>query len=535
MAEKTYRIGRKDITVRETFVDRMINYVNPTEGRKRLNARVQMAMLGGYAGGSRTKRSLKKYNPLGNSADADILLDLPTLRARSRDLTRNTPLATGAVATMVTSVVGPGLRAKSNIDHKVLGIDEKAADEWERKAEQLWSMWAGTTECDATRTQTFAELQGMVFRGVLESGDIFTLMPSVEREGSPFRLRLQTIEADRVANKDLARDSEVLAGGVELDEYGAPEKYHIMKAHPGDAFGKNREWQEVLAFGPRSGRRQVLHLYDRLRPGQTRGVPYLAPVIDALKQLGDYTDLELTAAVTAGLYTVFIETEGGDVDIDITNTKDETGATASDDDIQLGAGAVVGLAPGEKVSAPNPGRPNDAFDPFVIAISRQIGAAIELPYEILIKHFSSSYSAARAALLEAWRSYRRRRSWMVNGYCQPVWESFITECVARGLLTAPGFFNDPIKRHAWLAASWIGLPQGHIQPLQEAKAMRERTEGGFTTIDEETAGYSGGSWGKNHPQSVKENNARTKAGLSEAKALSPEVPPQTLEDIKDNE
>ncbi len=48
-------------------------------------------------------------------------------------------------------------------------------------------------------------------------------------------------------------------------------------------------------------------MQDWERPGQRRGVPVLAPVIEALKQLGRYTDAELVAAVVSGLFTVFVK------------------------------------------------------------------------------------------------------------------------------------------------------------------------------------------------------------------------------------
>lgn len=61
------------------------------------------------------------------------------------------------------------------------------------------------------------------------------------------------------------------------------------------------EWQRVEAYGEKTGRKNVLHLMCRERIDQRRGVPFLAPVIEALKQLGRYTDAELIAAVISGL------------------------------------------------------------------------------------------------------------------------------------------------------------------------------------------------------------------------------------------
>ena len=53
----------------------------------------------------------------------------------------------------------------------------------------------------------------------------------------------------------------------------------------------------------------MIHIMTRERIDQRRGVPFLAPVIEALKQLGRYTDAELVAAVVSGLFAVFVESE----------------------------------------------------------------------------------------------------------------------------------------------------------------------------------------------------------------------------------
>src|SRR5690606_12542726 len=118
----------------------------------------------------------------------------------------------------------------------------------------------------------------------------------------------------------------------------------------------------------------------------------------------------------------------------------------------------------------NPGRPNAGFDPFVLAVLRQIGVALELPYEVLIKHFTSSYSAARAALLDAWRFFRRRRAWLARKFCQPVYEAWLADAVATGLVDAPGFFADPVRRASWCGARWIGDAPGQIDPQKEVDA-----------------------------------------------------------------
>src|SRR5699024_4820840 len=127
---------------------------------------------------------------------------------------------------------------------------------------------------------------------------------------------------------------------------------------------------------------------------------------------------------------------------------------------ERGNGAIVGLGEGEDVEIANPGRPNTAFDGVVMSLCRWIGVALELPVELLVQHLTSSHSASRAALLEAWKMFRMRRKWLTQQFCQPIYEEWLAEAVAKGRINAPGFFSDPAIRAAWSGAEWYGPSQG---------------------------------------------------------------------------
>jgi capsid protein len=174
---------------------------------------------------------------------------------------------------------------------------------------------------------------------------------------------------------------------------------------------------------------------------------------------------------------------------------------------------IVGLGPGEKISSANPGRPNQAFDNFVQAILRQIGVGLELPFEILIKHFTKSYSAARAALLELWKYVLSERQLVADNFLRPVQEVWMYEAVAKGRIPAPGFFDDPAVRRAYLAGAWVGPTKGQIDELKEVKAARERIDGRLSTLARETAELTGADWDDNHAQQVKEQTAQIRDGL----------------------
>ena len=513
-------------SLRPNLVDRAISYFDPVKGLERYRARAMQLTAESYIGASKSRRSMAGWLTRPKSADADTLLELPELRTRSRDLERNAPIATGALSTVRTKVVGTGLALQARVNRDVLGISEEEASAWQRRTELEWALWAESQDCDLTRQQNFYGLQDLAFRSALVSGDVLVVMPHLLRPPAPYGLKLQLIEADRLVNRDNKRDTDKLAGGVEMDADGAPVAYHVLKQHPEGLLGLSREWAVVPAFGAQTGRRNAIHLFQRSRPGQSRGVPYLAPVIATLKQLDRYTEAEILAAVVSGLFAVFVKSEGG---IGLTQAEKDAqgwGDNKGDEweDLKLSPGLVVNLKPGEDMVSANPGRPNAAFDPFMTSVLRQVGMALELPYEVLIKHFQSSYSAARAALLEAWAHFRCRRDWLATHLCQPIYETWLEEAIALGRIIAPGFFFDPLVRYAWCQCQWVCDGPGSIDPLKEVQAARERVDLGISTLAEETMLHDGGDWELKLAQRVKEEGMRKAGGLVASPAPAAPVP-----------
>lgn len=504
-----------------TALDRLIGWFSPQTGLDRLRSRAMMAAAtGGYKSARKDRRQTTNWSPGGGSADADLIPDLPELRARSRDLVRNMPLAAGAIRTMTTHSIGVGLVPHPSIDRRFLGLTEEQAADWEREAEREFAIWA--QRADLAETMCFDAMQELAFRSALESGDTLVIRRFKDRPGSPYALRLQMIEADRICNPSRRGDTATLAGGVQTDASGRHVAYHVTNRHPGDMVSGALEWRRVPARYT-DGRPICLHVIDRDRIDQSRGQPYLAPVIESLRELEKFTEAELRAAVVSALFTIFIEREG-DMQSTFANkvpqesTQSATGST----DLKLDAGAILDLDPGEKANVANPGRPNPAFDPFVMAILRQIGVALELPFELLVKHFTASYSASRAALEMAHMSFKRRRVWLVRTLCAPVWEMVIEEAVARGRLTAPGFFDDPGARMAWLKCDWIGPARPSLDPLKDAKADEIDVANHFKTIQQVCSERTGGDWERKMQQRSKEVGRSSDLALPAPKA-SPDV------------
>lgn len=504
------------------------------------------ARASGY--GSYGASSLRKFaagwHPAGRSADEDIAYNLNTLRARSRDLFMGSPLATGALKTLRTNIVGTGLKANVQCDREMLGLTQEEADAWNKHTAAEWRLWACSSSADAARTCTFAQMQALVLLSCLLSGDCFVALPYLNRPGTPYRLAMNLIEGDRVCNpmgQGWDFNSNTLEG-VEVDDYGAPVAYWIARYNPRAAMqyvkGQPQHWERIPAFGP-SGRRQVLHILSDLeRPAQRRGTPFLAPVIESLKQLEKYTDSELVAAVVAGYFSVFIKSNTPEDGMPSFGAPlgDEASATPDPQDIALSPGMIASLEPGEDISVANPGRPNSNFEGFVSAICRQIGSALELPYELVIKQFSSSYSASRGALLEAWKMFRMRRQWLQDSFCQPVYEAWLAEAVTSGRVEAPGFFEDPLIARAWSGVLWSGDAQGQLDPQKEAAAAQLRVAAGFSTREREARELTNMDFGQICEQQGRELRMMQASGLETGTATqSPETPPEGYASDKDDD
>ena len=500
------------------MLDKAIAVVSPERALKRVNARKAIDVLNtGYSGGgaSRQKKSMRGWLFKGGSVKEDIEDNRETLVQRSRDLMMNTPIATGALKTIRTNVVGYGLVLNSQIDNEYLGLSEEEKDVWETTVEREFSLWADSLMADAMQMHNFYELQQLAFLSFLASGETFVLLPYHSHNEHWYELRVQLLEADRVSSPTGAAKN--VFSGVELGRFGEVTAYHICNVHPLSSGGGTKKWTRVDKFGKKSGRQNILHLLESERPEQRRGVPLLSPVIESLKQLDRYSEAELTAALVSALMTVFIETSEEDdgegpplpdsiAEEDLVDSADETS-------VELAPGSVIALNPGETAKTSNPARNNASFDPFVVAILRQVGAALELPYEVLVKHFTSSYSASRAALLEAWKMFKMRRHFLANRFCQPIYEEWLTEAILKGRIKAPGFLDNPLIRKSYCAAEWNGPSQGQLDPLKEVNAAIKRVENEFSTRAKETVELNGGDYWRNLPQRIREEKARREGGL----------------------
>lgn len=482
----------------------------------------------GYDGGgaSRTSGVLKAWNPIKSSAKSDINAHLDILRSRAADQVINTPIGSAAIATTTQYTVGTGLKVFPKIKYKILNMEPDEAEEWNKKASAEFDLWASSKLCDIRKRNNFYDLQEILYKAYMTDGDSFALFRRGYNENMPYTLRIQAIEGNRVSNP-MGQDYYGITGplsvemlapngvnkivnGVEVDKDGAVEAYWISNKVPYDPVEINRatNWTRIEAFGQLVGKPNVLHICHDERPEQYRGVPYLAPVLTALKQVSRYADAELVAAIMRSFFTLFFTSTGnssvaGDISGVLgASTYEGEGADPQEpvvnaSEYHLGPGTINALPKNIDVKSVGVDGGQATFDSFVTQFVKQISASLNIPYEVLMKSFTSSYSASRAALLQAWEQFKLRRAWFTRDFCQPVYEMWLVEAVATGRLEAPGFFSDPAIRFAYSNAEWYGPSMSILDPIKDVNGAALRIQYGLSTPEREAAEMTGSDFYEN--------------------------------------
>lgn len=502
-------------------IDKMVAVINPVKALEREKARCRLGIIqrfynSGYdeGGASHDKNSMRGWRASSKSPQEDIDRNLDTLRQRSRSLMMSAPIAVSAIKTNRTNIVGMGLRLRPTIDREVLGMSDEEAKRWEKKTQREFELWAKSKQCDATKVNNFYEMQQIVCMSWLTNGDAVGLIEYCDEERAfmPYELRIHLIESDKVCNPQSTGayvnlwetnpdNGNRIYNGVEIDSKGGVVAYHICNTYPNSALVTQKKWMRVKAFGDRTGMPNVLMIFESERAEQYRGVPYLAPVIEALKQLTRYSEAEIMAAVINGFFTVFITSEKSPSEMPFTGIAgDDEDEYDTDNSYGLGPGMINVLAPGEDIKMADPSHPNSNFDAFTTAYAKYIGAALEIPSELLLKQFGASYSASKAALEEAWKAFKMRRAWLIDDFCKPIYEIWLTEAIAKGRIKAPGFYLDASIREAWCKCAWNGPAQGMLDPLKEIKAAKGRVDLGVSTREIETMEMNGGNFDDNAAQ-----------------------------------
>lgn len=485
-------------------LDRVLFAVAPQWALARARARLATSHLMRHyeaaSGGWRTA----SWPRSGADATVASMGALEKLRAHARDLVRNNGWARRGLRVIRNNTVGWGIMPTP------VGAPGIA---------DAWKAWC--RECDADGRLDFYALQGLAMKAVAQDGEVLIRRRRRRLEdGYAIPLQLQVLEADFLDSSQhgfTGATGGPVIQGVEFDRLGNRTGYWLYEQHPGGSFG-------TLA-SKRVPASEIIHVFLMERPGQVRGVSWLAPAIITLKDFDEFEDAELMRQKIAACFTAFVTDPEGSATM--LNVEDE------DQEPNVGSlepGRVEYLPSGKTVEFGTPPLTTDSA--FSARKLRRIAAALGVTYEDLTGDYSQvNFSSARLARLAHWGEVHSWRwDMLIPQACEGVWTWAMEAAQLAGLLGADPSAVLPV-------AEWTPPPMPMVEPDKEGLALTRLVRAGAMTHDQmvreqgydpETfwAAYATGLERLDRLGIVLDSDVRavTQAGLTQAISAAPPPP-----------
>lgn len=424
---------------------------------------------------ARFDRTTADWIAMHTSADSEIRGNLPALRARSRQLARDNDFAKAIFREIMVNVVGTGFGFQAKFMKQRGGVLD---EELNTAVEAKFYRWKRKQFCDVAGKLSFSDLERQIARSVPESGEIFIRKVTSPFGGSKIPFALELIESDMVDdnyNVGAEKGANAVRMGVEVDKWGRPVAYHILKKHPGDfQFGSN----DVSVRGRdrvRVPASEIIHLFIQERPGQTRGVPWLHATMLKMRHMGGYEEAEIIRARASAALMGFIETPDGELMGDAVDAGQRV--------TEFEPGIFKQMKPGERVNVPPIQRAGGELNPFMRYMLQGCAAGTGVGYAGASSDYSqSNYSSLRQELLTVRDYYRVIQKWLEENFHQLVYEAWLDMAVLSGELVIPKF--DLKGDEYYEACKWQPRGWGWVDPEKEVEAYRKAIASGFITQDD---------------------------------------------------
>lgn len=407
---------------------------------------------GGSYDGTKDMGDLNNWRLLSNDSNDILDSTYGLLVDRSATLYHTYGPARGAINKQTDYGIGPGLVFRSQPDWETLGWNKKKGRDWGKEFQKLIDSYY--------RRLGFYEKQAFLFRTALYGGDSFM-----------FFLREKGLLTDLVetqnnqVNWEFNQDDYTL--GIKHDEW--LRRKGIIKTD-----GKE------VSFQNSAGDQNVIQFYIKELARQLRGYPLAYAIINLARNDDTHTDAITHRAVMESIMMGTFESNGTDMvkqaqNLSNANRKKKGLAqklfNRSDNALNMGAGSVMTVNSGEKLTFSDLKTPSNNFDAFKQVIRDYIGMATGTPPEVIASKYNTSFTAHKGALNDFVKSYMNKRVTFSRTVCDVVNNEILKDAITQGFIDAPGFLSGNWRiQQAYLRGTYLGPVPGHINPLVEVKA-----------------------------------------------------------------
>lgn len=445
------------------FIDNIVAAFSPQAAYKREAYRQAYDHLrSSYDAGSfdKTNRSWRVGN---TSAELTDRYSRDDVRARARDLERNSDIMNAVVGAYKRNVVGGGYHVEVRTEDQELN----------KKIEQAWKRWCKKQNCDITGTQSLNQIIRMaVERKKIDGGILF-----VKRYTSdgfvPFKLQMIEVDELDTGTVQPKHKGNKVVGGIEYNSFNKPVGYFIRQYDIDGYSQREAVWVDA---------KDVIFYFTKKRPTQLREMSDMAPTIPRIRDINEFmTAISVKQRIEACL-AVFIKKAIPTSGIGRGNSVQSE--KVSYDGKMLTPGMIKEMNVGDEVQVVNPtGQGADATS-FTKLQQRLIGAGQGISYEATSRDMSeSTYSSARQGLIEDDLTYMEDKELLVE-VLDEIYETFLISAVLCGAISIPKFWNE---KERYLSHEWIQEPKQWIDPYKESNANMVALKTGQKTFKQVSA------------------------------------------------
>lgn len=430
-------------------------------------------------------------------APVNLIPDYRSLRIRAHEVNLTSDIIKIITGRFFAFVLGTGLKMQAQPNttvlqlEKAIGAKENLRD-FIKNSEGYWKVYAESTVPDVAGKQNLHGLALDFLSSEFIGGDNLTVL----RLDDNLDIKVQVIDGqhvqtpmmDAALTDQLQASGNIILHGIEFDKDGRQVAFYVLKMA---TILKDTKYERIEAIGKDSGCEMAWISYGKKqRIDHKRGIPAYTSVIETVKKLNRYTEASVSKAEENAKVAWFIhhgKSSDGE-DPMVGNIKRSIGAQAQDTGFEMADATARYITSTENKTVynmpvdselkalSNPGEIN--YEVFWKAIFVQICAAVDIPPEVALQQYNSNYSASRAAI-NAWGHivdiYRKK---LADDFYQKVYNLWLYVHILKNKVQAPGYLKALDSKNAYVtnsysAARWRGVNMPHIDPLKEAKAIRE--------------------------------------------------------------
>ncbi|MCT8975504.1 phage portal protein [Clostridium sp. CX1] len=450
-----------------SWLDKAVAFISPSAAYRREAWRKAYQELRSYDAGTEDRLNAG-WRAVNASAEQTDSAYRDTIRARARDLERNSDMSESIIGAFERNVVGTGFKLQAKTDDENLNSE----------IEKLWREWCKPRNCDVTYQQSFNEMCRMALRRKKVDGGIFFIKRYTQGGVVPFTLQVR--EVDDLDTMQISRNNIRVLNGIEYNEFNRPIAYYFKKYDVNGFY---------LGKSERIEANDVIFLWLKKRPSQVREMSEMSPTITRIKDVNSYMEAVSVKERVSACLSVFIKRMNPDTGgIGRTGGKQNTNQYKGK---TLSPGMIMELSPGEDVSVVQPPAQGASAADFVRLQQRLTGSGQGISYESVSRDMSQvNYSSARQGLLEDEKTYQIEQQYLIDHFLTEVYETFLISAVLSGAIAIKDFWG---KKKEYMMHEWTPPGQKWIDPLKEANANRIALETNQTTLAELSATY-GHDW-----------------------------------------